>query len=283
MAPREQQTSENTPLLAPPNQAVAASVADDFVVVPCSRKQNPSVRDGATGGALLFVVVVGGILRFHMRACRAELLGDITMIGACHHPVNLLFRHHMEIWMKEPVTAMVMEQLVWSIPIWACIAATVQFGFVANRDFGWTPKSIVLYQVVAIMTGLLAGLVGVGGGLILSPFFLLTGMEPAVAVGTSATCVLFTSSSTTMQYIFTDRIIMPLAVVYGIVTFVASYSGTSLVHLLQDKFDGRKSYITLIVAVGVGLSAILSIVKFIRVLEQTGPDVTVVAATPALL
>ena len=81
-------------------------------------------------------------------------------------------------------------------------------------------------QGVALATGVLAGLVGVGGGLVLSPFFLITGMEPAMAVGTSATCVLFTSCSTTIQYVFTDRIIMSLAVVYGFVALAASYVGT---------------------------------------------------------
>merc|ERR1719271_1577225 len=162
---------------------------------------------------------------------------------------------------------MIMEQMVWSIPVWTCIAITVHFGFVANREVGWQPRSVILYQVVSVATGLLAGLVGVGGGLILSPFFLLTGMEPAVAVGTSATCILFTSSSTTMQYIFTDRIIMSLALVYGIVTLVASYIGTWLVHTIQDKF-ARKSYITFIVAAGVGISAVLSVIKFVYLVAE---------------
>merc|ERR1719163_1892479 len=153
-------------------------------------------------------------------------------------------------------------QLVWSVPIWTCITITMHFGFVANREVGWQPRSVVAYQLVSILTGLLAGLVGVGGGLILSPFFLLTGMEPAVAVGTSATCVLFTSSSTTIQYIFTDRIIMSLAIAYGMVTLVASFTGTWLVHYIQDNF-ARKSYITSIFAVGVAISAMLSVVKFV--------------------
>ncbi len=36
-------------------------------------------------------------------------------------------------------------------------------------------------------------------GLIFSPYFLLMGIEPATAVATSSTCVIFTSSSTTFQ------------------------------------------------------------------------------------
>merc|ERR1719197_1911454 len=178
------------------------------------------------------------------------------------HPVNKIFRGHMQSWMSDATMASVLQQLVGGIPMWLCVAITIHFGFVANREVGWQPRSVVLYQVVSVATGLLAGLVGVGGGLILSPFFLLTGMEPAVAVGTSATCVLFTSSSTTMQYIFTDRIIMSLAVVYGVVCCLASFMGTWLVHYIQERWS-RKSYITTIVAVSVAISAMLSIVKFV--------------------
>merc|ERR1719321_2396976 len=214
------------------------------------------------GAALLFVVILGGVLRFHMHACRGEMTGDATKLGACAHPINALFRHHMEVWMKDEWTASALQQLVTGLPMWTCIFITVHFGFVANREVGWQPRSVALYQGVSVITGLLAGLVGVGGGLILSPFFLLTGMEPAVAVGTSATCVLFTSSSTTIQYVFTDRIMMSLALVYGIVCLVASFVGTALVHHIQDKF-AHKSYITTIVAVGVAISAMLSVIKFV--------------------
>merc|ERR1719502_1728555 len=204
--------------------------------VPAARKQALSTKDAGMGGALLCLIIMGGTLRFHMEACRAEVLGDASQLGACTHPINKLFRGHMHTWMSDAVTSKVLQQVVWAIPMLACILFTGHFGVVANREVGWQPRSVVLYQVVSVATGLLAGLVGVGGGLILSPFFLLTGMEPAVAVGTSATCVLFTSSSTTMQYIFTDRIIMSLALVYGIVTLIASFIGTYGVHYIQDKF-----------------------------------------------
>mmetsp|Transcript_30967 Transcript_30967/g.46725 ORF Transcript_30967/g.46725 Transcript_30967/m.46725 type:complete len:93 (+) Transcript_30967:1-279(+) len=89
-------------------------------------------------------------------------------------------------------------------------------------------------------------------------------MEPHVAVGTSSTCVLFTSSSTTIQYLFTDRILMSLALVYGVVTLLGSSGGTTLVHALQDTFSTKKSYITWVVAAGVATSAVLSLAKFVE-------------------
>merc|ERR1719160_1977726 len=121
---------------------------------------------------------------------------------------------------------------------------------------------------MALATGCLAGLLGVGGGLIFSPFLLIMGLEPSVAVATSATCVIFTSSSTTMQYLLMDRIRVVLSVFYGTANLFASLMGTGLVHYLQDTFASRKSYITWIVALGVAASMVLSILKLVEELEK---------------
>jgi len=114
---------------------------------------------------------------------------------------------------------------------------------------------------MAFVTGALAGMVGIGGGLIFSPFFIMMSMDPATAVATSTTCVLFTSSSTTLQYLLTDRIIVSLTVVYGLVSLVASHAGTKCVHVLQERHAARKSYISLIVAAGVLVSTVLAASK----------------------
>merc|ERR1719329_1022606 len=131
----------------------------------------------------------------------------------------------------------------------------------SEEEGAWPAVDVLKYEGMSVCTGCLAGLVGIGGGLIFSPFFLLMGVEPAVAVATSSTCVIFTSSSTTLQYLLTDRIVMTLAIAYGIVNLAASYLGTSFVHWLQDNYGTRKSYITGIVGVGVAISAGLSLTK----------------------
>lgn len=155
-----------------------------------------------------------------------------------------------------------------NVPIVLCSGVAVYYGVAVHRAGGWRVHAITGYQAAAATTGLLAGLVGVGGGLVLCPFFIITGMEPSVAVATSSTCVLFTSSSTTAQYLFTDRIHAAFAVLYGSVTLLASLAGTSLVHSLQDRFGTRRSYITLIVACGVALSTVLSVAKLVRLLLE---------------
>merc|ERR1719436_2269913 len=114
------------------------------------------------------------------------------------------------------------------LPITVCSLVMVFYSRACALHEQWRPVEVFKYEAMGVLTGCLAGLVGIGGGLIFSPFFLLMGIDPAVAVATSSTCVIFTSSSTTMQYLFTDRVVMSLAVVYSIVTLVASYVGTSL-------------------------------------------------------
>jgi len=225
-----------------------------------------SQADILASGLLMLLVVLGGILRFHMHACRDEKHGQ-GIVGSCRHPLMAnLFHGKMEGWMADDFLSSLLPHLAMSLPLWSCVALAVYYGRQTHVVSGWKIDKIATYQATAAATGMLAGLVGVGGGLILSPFFLLTGMEPSVAVATSATCVLFTSSSTTIQYIFTDRIIMSLAFIYGPVTLMASWMGTSLVHHLQDNFSGRRSYVTMVVAAAVALSAVLSSAKFVRIM-----------------
>merc|ERR1719238_1646459 len=166
--------------------------------------------------------------------------------------------------MMMPAMAQAIQHTFLVVPICTCLAVMIYYSNRCLSKEHWTPSEVALYNGMGVTTGCLAGLVGIGGGLVFSPFFLLLGVEPHVAVATSSTCVIFTSSSTTLQYLLTDRIITSLAVTYGIVNLVASWAGTSFVHFLQDNYNTRKSYITLIVALGVFLSTVLSFVKLMN-------------------
>lgn len=231
-------------------------------------------------GILLFIVVVCGVVRHHMGFCLEEIEeGQITVQregggpspgveAACRHPVlEILFGDSMERWMKNKGTAMGFMTAVLFVPMAICVSIGFYFASDLISNHGWTWKQTLLYQVMALVTGMLAGLVGIGGGLIFSPFMLMAGIEPSVAVATSSTCVIFTSSSTTMQYLLIDRIRMALAVVYGIVNCTASYFGTKAVHYVQDRYSGQRSLITFIVAAAVGASAVLAVIKGIQEFE----------------
>lgn len=176
-------------------------------------------------------------------------------------------RFHMGRWgfmAAHPGVARLVDCLTLAAPIALGLFATLYNSYVCVQQECWMPTEVAKLSAMAIFTGCFAGLVGIGGGLIFSPFFLLMGLDPAVAVATSSTCVIFTSCSTTFQYLLTGRIIMSLTVLYGLATFFASYCGTSLVHFLQDRFSGRRSYISGIVAFAVLVSTSLVGSKLLR-------------------
>merc|ERR1719247_2290278 len=146
------------------------------------------------------------------------------------------------------------------LPMMICSVIITGYSIFLIQREAWMAKHVVAYCLMGVSTGCFAGLVGIGGGLVFSPFILWMTGNPAVAVATSSTCVIFTSSSTTFQYLFTDRIMMSLTIIYGIVNLVASYVGTTTVHML-DTFQSRKTLISGIVCLGVLASVILSLYK----------------------
>lgn len=224
----------------------------------------PKHRDTCLGITMLFVVVISGVVRYHVGACLWELQQALGpgKHEACEHPVpSLLSGNHLEGWMSSPLVADWTMILTLLVPIGVCSLIMLFYSHNCVLYESWKPSEVVKYEAMGVMTGCLAGLVGIGGGLVFSPFFLFMGVEPMIAVATSSTCVIFTSSSTTLQYLFTDRIILSLSLVYGIINVLASYVGTKFVHCLQERFAARRSFISGIVAVGVLISAVLSLKK----------------------
>lgn len=217
--------------------------------------------DILTALGVLFTVITAGVLRFHSGECfHAD---PAVQRHVCRHPVVFwLGSGTLQAWMEHGHADTVIKICTIVIPFCLCILAEVYYARLLIRHERWRLKEVCTYCIVATITGCLSGLVGIGGGLIFSPFFLISGVHPSVAVATSSTCVIFTSASTSLQYLLTDRIIVSLTVVYGSISLIASYLGTSFVNFLEVRFWGRKSYVSGIVFMGVLVSTALSIFKF---------------------
>merc|ERR1719171_465622 len=229
---------------------------------------------------MLCVIIFGGVLRHRAEVCHQEKdairAGGATPLlseSVCENSLlGTIFGGSVHSLMADVDTANQVEMVMLMTPTLVCLLVSVYYAHSAVKSHNWSVSSVLVYQVVACMAGMLAGLVGIGGGLIFSPFFLIMGVEPSIAVATSATCVLFTSSSTTIQYLFTNRIIVSLALAYGAANAVASLIGTSLVHQVQDRFAGRKSFVSLIIAAAVAISTGLAAAKMIEEWQRpSGP------------
>lgn len=64
----------------------------------------------------------------------------------------------------------------------------------------WDAKTTVRYPLVCTIAGILAGLFGVGGGIVKGPLMLEMGVNPLVAAATASTMILFTTSAACVSF-----------------------------------------------------------------------------------
>ncbi len=78
----------------------------------------------------------------------------------------------------------------------------LSIGYPYNKhDVVWSKRIFIKYPLYSFISGVMAGLLGIGGGLIIGPLLLELGLHPVVSTATSNFMVLFTSSSTSIQFI----------------------------------------------------------------------------------
>lgn len=72
----------------------------------------------------------------------------------------------------------------------------------SEHEIPWNTQLFIKLSVIALVTGVLSALLGIGGGLLLAPALLDLGVHPEVVSATTTFVILFTSSSTTLQFSF---------------------------------------------------------------------------------
>ena len=105
---------------------------------------------------------------------------------------------------------------------------------------GDDPVKIKLRKKILIMsyfTGIAAGTLGIGGGMILGPFMLAIGMDPAISTALSGFTVLFTSSSTTSQFIIAGAIHIEHAWVLMLWSLIGSFIGNLILRRIIKKYN----------------------------------------------
>uniref|UniRef100_A0A7S4ETG3 Uncharacterized protein n=1 Tax=Chrysotila carterae TaxID=13221 RepID=A0A7S4ETG3_CHRCT len=123
-------------------------------------------------------------------------------------------------------------------------------------DIRWTPRATIIWPTICVAAGLVAGMFGIGGGIVKGPLMLEMGMQPAVSSATSAYMILFTSATAATQYF----IFGALRLRYGAVMFVVGFCGTVVgqmgVSYLLKRW-GRQSIIVIVIAVVIGFSCLM--------------------------
>jgi len=107
----------------------------------------------------------------------------------------------------------------------------------------WNWANVARYMIYAFVCGLLAGCLGIGGGLVLSPLLLELGFYPAVASGISGMAVLVTSTSALFAYGLADRVYWQFVILLMPLTFISTMVGKVLIDRYAERNNKQSAII----------------------------------------
>jgi uncharacterized membrane protein YfcA len=126
-------------------------------------------------------------------------------------------------------------------------------------DLHFTRGSVLRYALLMLGAGLLAGFLGIGGGMVIGPLLLALGLRAEVATATTAHMTLYTSSSAMVQYLILGRV-PPVfgAVLFGtaMVASAVGYAGVAR----AVRAVGRPSLLVFVLLLVVAASGLLLVV-----------------------
>jgi len=123
-------------------------------------------------------------------------------------------------------------------------------------DVRWTPNYTLVISALSLGAGILSSLLGIGGGMILSPMMLEMQVLPEVVSATATYMILFTSLSAVVQFSVLGRIIWDYAGVYCVIGFFSAIVGQSVLSYIVKKYN-KTSIIIFCIVVVIGCSVIL--------------------------
>ncbi|GKY96259.1 hypothetical protein MPSEU_000585600 [Mayamaea pseudoterrestris] len=131
----------------------------------------------------------------------------------------------------------------------------IKQGGPAISDIAWDEYNSVRYPVYAIVAGIVAGLFGIGGGIVKGPLMLALGVHPQVASATSACMIFFTSCTAAFSFMIFGLLTLDYAIAFLLIGFVSTCVGQSVLSLLMRRHQ-RHSYIAFSIGIVIALSAV---------------------------
>ncbi|DBA99085.1 TPA: hypothetical protein ACH3X1_014219 [Trebouxia sp. C0004] len=123
----------------------------------------------------------------------------------------------------------------------------------------WPMSQLVQCVVIVLFGGMVAGMLGFGGGMILGPLMLEMGIHPLVSSATSSVMVLFSASAATFSFAVADKLNYQYAFVYGGLCAVASIFGVAIISTSVRR-SGKGSRIVFTLALIIATGALMQAV-----------------------
>ncbi|CAH8275882.1 unnamed protein product [Arabidopsis lyrata] len=112
------------------------------------------------------------------------------------------------------------------------------------------------FPAMSFLAGLLGGIFGIGGGMLISPLLLQSGIPPQITAATTSFMVFFSATMSAVQYLLLGMQNTDTAYVFSFICFLASLLGLVLVQKAVAQF-GRASIIVFSVGTVMSLSTVL--------------------------
>jgi uncharacterized membrane protein YfcA len=138
-----------------------------------------------------------------------------------------------------------------------------------SDDPSWDHSSLMFYGASTFIAGVVAGLIGIGGGMILGPLMLVMGINPRVSSATTATMIVLTSSSVAVIFVTSGIVPLSYAVFYFIVCFFGALFGKSVIDGYVKK-TGKASVLIFILATIIALATLGCFVILFTRLQAKG-------------
>jgi Sulfite exporter TauE/SafE len=134
-------------------------------------------------------------------------------------------------------------------------------------DIEWNERNTIVYPLLCSFAGLLAGLFGVGGGIVNGPLMLHLGVHPSVSAATSAVMIIATSAAASTMFIFIT-LTWDYALFLFLIGTVSTIIGQFGVGYFVDKYR-RYSYISISIGFVLLISAFLLGVQSLFIITDT--------------
>jgi len=126
------------------------------------------------------------------------------------------------------------------------IKVDVNYPFHEN-DVLWDRGKLQFYASFTLVAGIVAGLIGIGGGMVLGPLMLVMGIHPRVSSATTATMIVLTSSSVAIMFVTSGLVPWEYAVFFFCICFCGAFIGKTYIDA-HVKRSGKASILIGILA-----------------------------------
>ena len=107
-------------------------------------------------------------------------------------------------------------------------------------------KGLLFISASAMLIGVLSTMLGIGGGMLVSPLLLLLKVDSNVVMATNSMTTFFSALASSLQYIITGNIKYDFMIMFMILSGISSKLGLSYAKLINKKFSSTWPMILLL-------------------------------------